>query len=747
MSANQWSQLTKIGFIVLALLIFTNNQAISASDSEHRETASRVFVSTAIVKNDSSGLSADSCKLGPKILNVFNVSASYLTGQFYGVEVFKISWYIRDAKGSTVRQGEESPVNSSPLITFKPLPPGNYTLVYQGKSCVSAPSSKSFVIPDSKRSAETNARQSADMPKTVAKGMDEHMKLTITRADDVYMITDEAMPSLTNGYEFRYMIGAEVITSDKPLKNYIFAGNNPFRIWKMKTKVGLASVNQWASENNHYFSTTAAEAFSYNTTAAFNTFVFPGVHDKTGFINPVLPGFDPSMQNSQWADIAPDMKLPPGHVWVANPGAWVVEKVMAKGVTHIANHMLPWKNTADVIKLKEAGVTYNNVPRIEHFMHLKETGKDKSENGYNLRYWPNGPLTKEQAIQKANEADINDAIWIGETMEGNSYMPPEKEMWAHFYKRLRERYTEKWGKRNIPFFIAHNYFSFWPEEISLSGKKPRAYYKNLLHLSPAALPKTNFSPGGTLSATNLIPEAVYIGAPDMQQGQVYESIFRMQIIKNLGYETGIFLFGVHEWRPNNPYQYNYPEGRFFAPYKLPLDPNVIIANGFIAQVFGKMYIEWGAADKVRTKTFDKEWVQGNWFPNGATEPQPGFPYFKKPGDDSYPGYTGSADLSYFSQKLYHDTFARVDGGVRKFLKHRIDGGKWIDPSQFSTEEIVDAYYDKRGFVFSETKNGRTAWFYLNSFADNKWHDIEVQLPDGTLTRQRIAGNGIHAKIN
>ena len=689
-------------------------------------------------------LSADSCKAGPKIIAITNISSSYLNGQFYGNDVFRIAWTIKDAKGLIVRQGEQDPGSSNMLITFKPLPAGKYTLTYTGKSCISVPSNKAFTIAPQ---SENTARMGSFTPQTVAKGMDEHMDLSISRHDNIFLITDQAQAPPGNGYEYRYMIGAEVIKSAQPIKNYIYAGTNPLRIWKMKTKIGLESVNSWSDrENNGYYSTTAGEVFSYNTTAAFQTFVFPAVHLKQGFLNPVPENFNPATQNSQWADIAPDMKLPRGHIWIASPGAWDIEKIRAKGVTHIAKHDLTSTPLSTVMKMKEAGVTYNNVPRTEHFMFLKENGPDRNRDGYNLRFWPTGPLTREQSIQKANEAEINDAIWIGETMEGVSYMPPDAPMWGHFYKRLRERYEEKWGPKNIPFYIAHNYFMFWPQEISLSRSKNKEYYKNLLHLPAAQIPKTNFSPGGTLSHTNLITEAVYIGPPDIQQGQVYESIYRMHIIKNLGYESGIFLFGVHEWRPNNLYQYNYPEGKYYAPNKLPLDPNVIIANGFIAQVFGKIYVEWGGNGKSKNKNFDMEWTKGIWFPNGASNPQPGFTHYKKQGEDSYGGYTGSSDFSYFSQKLYNDTFGQVTGGSRKFLKYKIDNGKWLTPSQFSAEEIVESYHDKRGFVFSESINGKTAWFYLNSFADNTWHNIEVELPNGTIVKERVAGNGIHAKI-
>lgn len=687
----------------------------------------------------------DSCKAGPKLIKIHNVSSTYLNGSFYGLNVFQIKWTIKDKQGKTIRTGEVSPQDSNPLITFGELPAGSYTLTYQGKSCTSAPSTLPFSISKNSDPAK-NARTSANDPTIVAKGMDEHLELSITRHGDIFQISDLATPPIGNDYEFRYMIGAEVLTSPQPLKNYVVSGTNPIRIWKAKTKKGIKSINQWEDIKNWYYDKNAGEAFSNNTSVAFQTMVFPGIQNPSGFINPIPASYEPWTQVAQWADIAPNMKLPEGHVWIASRGLWSVDQVMSKGVTHIEHHSLPWENMDKVNKMKADGLTYNNVPRAQDFLHLKPSGPEEWVNGYNKQFWPNGPLSKEQAIQKANEADINDIIWIGQTMENVCYMPPEAQMWGDFYKRLRERYEEKWGTQKKKYYIAHNYFMFWPGDLSLSRDKSRAHFKKMLHLPVNELPKTNYSPGGTLSSTNLIPEAIYIGAPDIQQGQVYETIYRMHLIQHMGYESGVFLFGVHEWKPNNLYQYNYPEGTFYSWNKIPLDPNVIITNGFVAQVFGKLYIEWGGPGKTGNKNFDPQWGNGVWYPKGAITPQSNFPYYAKPNTPYYPGYTGSSDLSYFSQKLYNDTFGQVVGGTRKFLKFRIDNGPWISPSQFSAEEIVDAYHDKRGFVFSESKNGKTAWFYLNSFADNNWHDIEVELSPGIVTKKRVAGNGVHVRL-
>ena len=84
--------------------------------------------------------------------------------------------------------------------------------------------------------------------------------------------------------------------------------------------------------------------------------------------------------------------------------------MLKKGVTHISNYQLPWDNIGEVERLKQAGVTYNDVPRIEAFMNLKPSGADNWSTGYNLKYWPNGPLSEKDATEKANQTDTGHAL-------------------------------------------------------------------------------------------------------------------------------------------------------------------------------------------------------------------------------------------------------------------------------------------------------------------------------------------------
>ena len=695
--------------------------------------------------NDPVVVKPDPCKAGPEILEITNSSATYLNARFHGEKVEVIDWHIKDSKGDLVRNGEVAPKNNTPGITFGTLPSGTYTLTFTGKSCVSAPSSKAFTIGGSvgvvtPPSGEKNVSG-------MAKGMDGHMQLVWTKQGDFYLVSDIAKAPIGDAYEFRYLIGSEIVKTGKnPLSNYRIAGNNPGRIIKYKIKPSLV-LNNWtdraSDEVGGYFSMGAAEGFTHNTSIPFHTYSFPGT---TGdFINPIPSAFNPSLQNTQWGDFAPDMQLPAGHVFISDPRPWGYEKMFKKGITHISNYALPWSEGApysEVIRLRDAGLSYNDVPRIETVFGIQKQGNTGQywPNGTSKDWWPQGAPTYEEGVKLGQKADNSHAIFIGEFTENESWLPPSEPTFKGFYSALRPRYEERFAKRGIPYYICHDYLFLGGERLNAG----RDHAKRILQLTPEQMPTSNYSPGGSLSETNLIVETVYLDAPDKHAAQPYELIFRLEYFKQMGYHAGVFLAGVHEWRPNNRYQVDYPEGKFFLQNKLPLDPSLHIANGFLAQVYGNLFVEWGGNGKVENKTIPEDWAHGLWYPNGSNDSQGGFPYYKKNGDkDSYYGYSASVDLSYFSQKLFNDTYGKVDGGSDRYLKFRIDGGNWVSPSD---DDFIDAYYEKRGFVHSRTLHGNTAFFFLNCFTDNSAHVLEVEMPNGFIWKGSVAGNGIHAKL-
>lgn len=713
--------------------------------------------------------SKEPCKTGPNLNAVYSVTDRSLIGQFHGEKVFEISWSIKDLAGNILRSGAVSPKDAQPLIRFdEPLPVGNYTLIYEGKNCSSPPSPFGFtvprqggevVIPPTKPDPKPPVEGGGAAPDistpgqllTIAKGMDAHMKLTARDSAGVRLVSDLSADDRGDRYNYRYLIGSDIVTQDKPLKNYLLAGNNPIGFLKMKLRKDLNTINQWGTGqegNNGYYKLDAGESFSHNTSYPFHTFFAKTAQAPAGFLNHVPQGYDPSRQQVQWADIAEDMQLPTGHFWINGWKPWGVDKVFAKGVTHLPHLSLPW-NEADgnkqVVELKNAGKTYNDVPRLEAFLGLHPTGAEGLwPDGTSKSWWPNGAFDRETSIQKADQADVSDAIWIGETSENVSWQRDDADMWRHFYARLRQRYDERFKSRGISYEICHNYF--WLGGESLVHNKGADYYKDIFKRTPEQLPQTVYSPGGTLSSTTMIVEAVYLNAPDLTLRQPLELIFRLAYFRHLGYNAGVFLFGQYETRPNNKLEIRYDDGTYFRNDKAPIDPGTHIANGFLSQVYGNLFCEWGGSTKVDGKNLDYRFLNGDWYPTGSTTPQGGFPHLWKHDGEIYFGYTGSTDLSYFGQRLYALTFGKTAGGQRQYLRFRVDGGSWITPDQTAINEVIDAYYQQRGFVLSETKNSATAWFYMNRYADNKPHILEVELPNGQIVKNTVAGGGIHAKV-
>ncbi len=606
--------------------------------------------------------------------------------------------------------------------------------------------------------------------KTMAKGLDEHMKIEVVKTKQGFLLTDKSNYRLPQGYDFRYFIGSDIINLKTPLKDYLVSTKNPFRVLKFMTKEGLDTLNRWGAngESNGYYDQNAAQTFSNNVSAGFHTFA-PVGPKSTGFVSPIVPTFNPSKQYTDWDNLIPDMKLPAGKAWIsyAQKTKYSNDRAFNQGATHLSMHSLPWDTDMnEVERSRDLGRSFNGVPRTEIFMNLQPTCQGDGPNDwstapngtrYNKCWWPNGPLNEQQAIEKANQADISNAMWIGETGEGNSWIASGNPMWKFFYKRLKQRYEEKFGARGIKYYIAHNYGGGFAADTALLNSSvfgiAKSKYKELLRKTKDEFPQSDFSTNGSLENTNLILGSIYLGSPDSAMDSLYSSIYSLINVKLHGLNAGIFLFGVHEWRPNNLYEYNYPEGKYFTYNKIPLDPSTHIAYGFIAQVYGTLFNEWYPGNPTGTnklKYFNQNCGLdvGLWFPIGSTNASTQcFPLSDGTNNQHFFDYLGAPELSAFSQKLYADTFGQTNGGQMQFLKYRLDGGAWITPSTFSIDEIVDAYFEKRGFVQAQTKGNKISWFYLNAYADNKTHRIEVELPNGKILTNEVAGNGIHARVD
>jgi len=178
------------------------------------------------------------------------------------------------------------------------------------------------------------------------------------------------------------------------------------------------------------------------------------------FVNPIPSGFNPALQVPQFADVSPNNTLPSSHCYVvpAAKQGWTTAQIMSKGVTHWTHNSVGDEggDSAFFNNPTYAKKGYNGVPRIREIFGLSGPP-----------WWPNGFYNETQARQKGQQADIRWRLWVGETMEGEDYVPEGEPMWGWFYDELINRYEAQKAQDGIPYFVAHNYFTRWPGAYNL----------------------------------------------------------------------------------------------------------------------------------------------------------------------------------------------------------------------------------------------------------------------------------------
>lgn len=515
---------------------------------------------------------------------------------------------------------------------------------------------------------------------------------------------------------------------------------------------------------------------------------------EVSFVNIIPSAFNPAGHNVQYFDIADDLTLPSDKFFTVNYGAGYQAAInqhvdiipraqaFAKGLTHIPRLILPYPHKPDgsidyqgdwstINGLLNAGKGYSDVPQNNGIWgRTDHGGPDNYVNfcqGYgcsflNTRYWPTGPLNEADSIQAANNTGLPEyALHIGETEEGTEYMSQDYTMWDWFYTRLKQRYIDKYDALGIKWWIGHNYFNIgWPDMYYLQDNRmTRQAYKDAFNLPYASWPVTSFSPGRSLYQTTLISIAIYIGNPD-RQSDVLGDIWQMECVRKMGKEACIFLFAVHEWRPNNYNSWTYEgsnPGRVYRQDKVPVDAAETLTYGFVGMVHGSGVAEWGAQGKVQSFDLEQNHPAAPadlWQPQGSTDLlYNAFPHYAAYNQPVFYGYSGVTDMLAFGVALYGKTFQQTKGGTRKFLKHRkrVPGGTWgawITPSNTGMDELVDSQFDKRGYILSELNGTKLAVYWLNCFADGIKYEIEFEHPtNSSLTYNAfVGGNMVHAAL-
>jgi hypothetical protein len=755
--------------------------------------------STTQITNISLGNNTQPCKEGPILLSILSATNTQLTYRFHGNEVYNIAWQVLNSSNVVIVEGSQDIVNSSqqpiynpanePTVIFPSLSVGNYTFAIQGGNCSSSVSTMGFTIntpgvtptptPSKTPNFTPTPSNTPGLPpaeitaNSISRGMPEHMNIDVTGTPGNWIINDLATVTPPDGYEFWYFLNNTIIKRATRLTNQSWPSNQPLTVYKMMGKLGLDSFNRWhpSQPTDGYYDQNAGASFSNNCSIAYTIIRFVSSGS----------GYNPTLAIPQWMDYLPDMPSNDDDVWVMPLGINdTVDNLISKGVTTFDKYDIGRLGETAVWNLMMAGRTYDRVPKTMQQLMLPDSGGATlwvAPPGYPLQFpfiWnnllfqaPNGataPLTPEQGAQKGSSVPIGHAVIVWENSEQYFAVGTQWEFWRTYYAALTTRLTEMFGNK---WRMAHNYFTglggaypfieSYYSKINAYGESPmvlgyanRQQHKNFLNAPISDWPSSPLMQGQNMETLNSSCYGIYLGAPDLTKDVPYKQIFSHHFSNVYGKNQFVFIQDFYEWRPNNYREVIFPEGKFYFPNKLSHGFGDCMNYAFISRVFGNGLIPFiGAGKRPTNFRWMREYWNSSalWYPTGSSTPGnlDTFPYWSNNQGENFPS-VGFEDGVAEGMALYYNTFGQTKGGTRKFLGFRLDGGTWISAANNTMHDLVDAYFDKRGIVFSEMKDGKLAVFYLNPYADLASHTLEIEHPTNpniTYTRT-IHSTVVHA---
>jgi len=476
------------------------------------------------------------------------------------------------------------------------------------------------------------------------------------------------------------------------------------------------------------------------------------------FKHPVPVTFNHSnTQIPQFANICPDMTLPPNAVFVpATTGqGWTQPFMIQKGATHYDRDLAGSENggNQNAYNSQLPNMKYWSVPRVN--------------DGFGMTT----NTSQAQCEAFADQMPLDCSLVVLETMENVNTLAPEAIQWKWFHDRWKVRCDNQTAIDGKPRWRCHNYFRFTGGIFALGHQSrelhrqlyttPVGSWSSISYVDSFGQTQTavnNYSPGRTLSSTNFITEGVYNGNPDADADTAMGSLFSMDTSRMQGKKPGLFLFGVQEWRPNWCEGTNYPDNggsRLVRRNKVKLPPAVLMWSGFLGQEFGGSIggasIEYGAGPYQPTSKKPVEYYaeihSGNDFwksPASAPNFSP-FPYYGGTGPGRY--NMGGGDYFYFGVKYWNDTVGQVYQGTPTFLRYQVDGGT-IYEKAVAESDIVDARLDRRGLVRGRIHNGKMAVWYWNPYANMMKKTIKFWHPTNPsiFWERTVCGNCVHAEL-
>lgn len=700
------------------------------------------------------------CAAGPVLGAISNISTAGLTAQFSGSGISILKWKVINSSNDTVRVGQSGVQSTTLNITFSSaLAPGNYTLRIEGVNCTGF-SSMPFTIQSGGGGPPPTGNIVA---KYVVKGLPEHMDIVVSGTGISKTLTDNANFTPPSGYQFRYYINGQQVTQSSRLTNFAWPSNIPVMIYKMQIKAGYTGdAFNWGYDEG-WKDPTIGTPFSQNTSVAFTQIVFDDENS----------GYDPSKQTVQWMDYLPDAPSTDDKVWIAPIGSISTpDQLIAKGVTNFSNYAIAGLASAKQTELLNAGKTYDEAPKTWVQLILPDRGSGQwvpPGNGWpniwNTQYFDyspgqSEPLTYQQGFDKGNQYSVAHRLIIFENSENNHAVSSHWAFWKPYYENLtaraQSRFPGKWR-------IAHNYFTGaigrygdGDPKATTYGQSPTALDFNTRAQAHAFLnapisdwPGSDMLPGGTLETVNSACYGLYFGSPDRTNEHPYRMIYAADRTHAAGKYLFAFMQEFYEWFPNNYIEIRYPTGKFYLQTKMAHSQAQLFNIALVSRIFLDGFIPFGATAKGPGNfNVPRQYNQGLWYPNGSTTPQnpDSFPYWSQPGTPEEWPTDGFEDGIARGMYAYSQTFMQTTGGTKQFLRFRINGGAWVEPTNNGVHDIVDAYFDKRGFVYAEIKSGKMAVMYMDGFADGSIKTLEYQY-NGVTYSMQVASVQAHVKLH
>ncbi len=483
-------------------------------------------------------------------------------------------------------------------------------------------------------------------------------------------------------------------------------------------------------------------------------------------------GYRPETQIAQWMDLIPNVPMDNhGKVFVMYRGLDSFAHLIEKGVTHFTNYDMADGTTSEINQYQVVeDRVYDQVPQTFTQFGLFNPGNsvvyqwpsDKTNvypwNWNKLMFQTpddaQAPMTPEQGTAAGNAYPVDKSIIIFENTENIHAVGPQWPFCRAYCEALIPRMIAYHGAKGKQWYVAWNYFTNAGKTLDFFGSAAAAKAYATKPIS-----EWDFSeilPGGTLELTNTCCFGIYLGALDLNARVAYNLVYNAFLHRKANKKLLVFMQGVLEWRPNNLEEIRSDNGdKLYKQGKLPHTPTQAFNYGFLSHVHADGFVPF-SMDTKTVKPFQFLYSYHNtgaiYIPNGSSVPvdKNTYPHWINDGDGQKERFAtnGSADNVAFGKAVYDETFSQTFGGVEKYARFKIDGGSYIEPSNVDANDISDANYARRGYVFTQKLGNKLAFYYLNSFADIGLHTVVFQvesLPGIDLTLN-VHSSGAHAGI-